>query len=157
MEEIWKDIIWYEWIYKISNLWRIKSLWNIFNRKEKILKTYTDYKWYDSIWLYKNWLFKKYKIHRLVAKAFIPNPYNKSEVNHINHIRNDNRMENLEWCTTAENARHKKKNHILLANKFNYIIQKYDLNWNVIKSYNNINEIIIELWINTIDNWYYYK
>jgi hypothetical protein len=56
--------------------------------------------------LCKNGIEKDVKIHRLVAEAFLPNPDNKPYVNHKNSIRHDNRIENLEWCTSQENTLH---------------------------------------------------
>jgi hypothetical protein len=70
--------------------------------------TTKDGKWYMSVVLgnKKTGLRKGYKIHRLVAEAFIPNPKNLKEVNHKNGIKTDNRIENLEWCTRKQNLAH---------------------------------------------------
>lgn len=72
----------------------------------KMLKYCIDTTGYPFVNLYKNKKEFKRHIHRLVAEAFIPNPENKSDVNHINGIRNDNRVENLEWNTRSENLKH---------------------------------------------------
>ena len=64
---------------------------------------------YANITLIKNGNKFKTVIHRLVAKAFIPNPENKPEVNHINGNKRDNRLDNLEWCTSSENRKHEFK------------------------------------------------
>jgi len=108
-----KDISWYEWLYKVSNLWNICSLEKIsfnwkweYTIKEKILKCQINRWWYYQLQLSKKWKVKTFRVHSLVAKEFIPNPNNKKEINHINSIRTDNRVENLEWCTTSENAIH---------------------------------------------------
>ena len=73
---------------------------------QKILRPGVNSRGYHSIALHANATRKSYLVHRLVAEAFIPNPENKPEVNHINGNKLDNRVENLEWVTTLENAHH---------------------------------------------------
>lgn len=153
--EIWKDIKWYEW-YQISNLWNIKCLNYKKTLKEKLLKCVFNKNWYVYISLYKNSLTKTYRVHRLVAKAFIPNPENKPQVNHIDWNKKNNCVENLEWITASENQKH---SYIKLFRKrninFNWSIywkkvNQYDLNWNLLKVWSSIckieNELNITKW-----------
>ena len=120
MEEIWKDIKGYEGLYQVSNLGRVKSLprlmWNgkgYYMSKEKILSLKPSKKGYVKIALWKNREKEYFLVHRLVAEAFIPNPNNLPEVNHIiddfEH-RSDNRVENLEWCTRDYNINYGNRN-----------------------------------------------
>lgn len=106
-QEIWKPIKNYEGIYEISNLGNVKSLNYNRTKKEKILKPRKDKKGYLYVMLYKNKYGKNFSIHRLVAQAFIPNPENKPEVDHINTIKDDNRIDNLKWATHIENNNNK--------------------------------------------------
>jgi hypothetical protein len=111
--EIWKDIKGYEGYYQISNLGRVKSLAKtIFcknNRNKKvaeiILKPSISANGYPGVTLCTG-KYKRFSVHRLVAISFIPNPENKPTVNHINGVKYDNRVENLEWATYIENNRH---------------------------------------------------
>ncbi len=103
MNEIWKGIKDYEG-YAVSNIGRVKSL--NYNRtgNERVLKTKRDKYGYLYANLYKDGVQKTFLVHRLVAEAFIPNPENKPFIDHINTIRDDDRAENLRWCTCKENC-----------------------------------------------------
>ena len=102
MNEIWKPIKDYE-NYYVSTLGRVKSTkqWN--GSCERILKQGISNKGYSVVALCKNGKPKSFNVHRLVANAFIPNPNNFDQINHINENKTDNRVENLEWCTSSYN------------------------------------------------------
>lgn len=106
MQETWKDILGYEGFYKISSIGRVYIC-----RTNKIKASHSR-NTYLSVLLSKNAITKNFTIHRLVAVAFLPNPLNKAQVNHINGIKTDNRVENLEWSTSLENIRHSIENNL---------------------------------------------
>jgi len=111
--EIWKNIEGYEEIYRVSNFGKVKSLKRIsvsqgYQRliKERILKSVFDGSGYLEVVLCKDKNQKTFLIHRLVAKAFIPNPKNKPQVNHIDKDKANNNVNNLNWMTPKENVNH---------------------------------------------------
>lgn len=104
--EIWKDIVNYEGLYQISNYGRVKSIPRGRRLYVVILTILTDKYGYTKVALTRDRKSTQFTIHRLLSTAFIPNPENKPCVNHINGIKNDNRIENLEWCTYSENILH---------------------------------------------------
>lgn len=106
MKEIWKDIEGYEGLYQVSNLGRVKRLKGKYMSKERILKPCENNTGYLQVHLCKNSKSKFYKVHRLVALAFIQNPENKQQVNHIDETKLNNVVSNLEWVTAKENNNH---------------------------------------------------
>ncbi|VXC99475.1 NUMOD4 domain-containing protein [Sphingobacterium multivorum] len=113
IQEAWEDVIGYENLYQVSNLGKVRSLDKIvsngngsFLKKGIVLKPYLDKDGYATVNLYKNRKKRLIRIHRLVAMAFIPNSNNKPAINHKNSIRDDNRVENLEWVSVSENNKH---------------------------------------------------
>ena len=110
----WKDIPGYKNRYQINNNGDVQSLrckWGERN-PPKILTPYIDPIGYVRIGLSINSKTKTYCLHRLIANAFIPNPLNKKEVNHIDGNKQNNELSNLEWVTRAENAAHAVKNKL---------------------------------------------
>lgn len=111
-QEIWKPIQDYEGLYEVSSKGRVRSLSRFvkchkYSKRQisgTILKSFTVKNGYEIVQLMNRG--KKFAVHRLVGQAFIPNPQNKPQINHINGVKTDNRVENLEWCTQSENMQH---------------------------------------------------
>ena len=87
------------------------------NRKGKQLRSSVDKDGYERVVLTKDGIRKTYLVHRLVATAFIPNPENKTTINHIDGNKRNNNVSNLEWATEKENQNHKWKNGLANYNR----------------------------------------
>ena len=112
--EIWKDIKNYEGIYQINNFGKIKSAYKKGNNcNNKILKVSYTYNGYERVGLSKNNKTKKYLVHRLVAETFIPNPNNYPCINHKDENKQNNNINNLEWCTRSYNINYGNRNNNL--------------------------------------------
>lgn len=120
MEEIWKDVPGFEGLYQVSNTGKVKSIATKVNhrygsrkRAEKLKSLATNENGYATVNLYKENKLKVFKVHRLVAQCFIPNPYSKKTVNHIDANKLNNNLPNLEWATHSENLLHAHRNNLI--------------------------------------------
>lgn len=114
INEIWKEIPGYEGYFEVSNLGNFRSKDRMVKYKNNGLRKYPGkplkveqmQDGYQRIVLMKEAIKKRYMCHRLVALTFIPNPNNYPQVNHIDGVRNNNCIDNLEWCTQSQNELH---------------------------------------------------
>lgn len=128
--ETWKKIDWIDGIpliYEVSNYGNVRAIEHktaykgtdgFAVRKERIKKQQTDKNGYKRVMLYGKQPFKKFvRVHRLVAIAFIPNPNEYEQVNHKDEDKNNNKVENLEWCTCLYNNNYGTKNARMAESK----------------------------------------
>lgn len=142
MSEEWIDIKGYEGLYKVSNTGRIFSL-----KTNKLMSTYTNNKGYKCIHLRKDGVIYRYKVHRLVGVAFIPNPENLPFINHKDENPSNNMVTNLEWCTASYNI-----NYGTRVERQRYKVSKpvyqFTLSGELIKEWKSASDAARELHIN---------
>lgn len=148
--EIWKDVVGYKGYYQVSNSGNVKSVDRVIysnklsrgtqrKLKGKPLKPYIDKRnGYVYVYFTKDNKGTNKRIHRLVAEAFIKNPNNYDQINHIDGDKTNNKVENLEWCNAQYNVNHAYKNG--LTKHYTKRIIQYDLKGNYIKTFESIME-----------------
>jgi len=155
ISEEWRDVPSFVGVLQASNMGRIKRLPRYRNTKnggraymlEKILaQTISTYGYYKICISIDNKV-HHLSAHRLIAEAFVPNPNIQHQINHINGIKTDNSIENLEWVSLTENIRHAHATGLSAvqpkgeANKLSKKLYQYDLNGNLIKEWTGIREV----------------
>lgn len=152
MEEIWKDIEGYDGLYQVSNLGRIKSLYNY--RGYGNIMTQRIKKGYCTIGLRKNGLRKWLSVHRIVANMFIPDKTSFKampnedrnsidlktlKVNHKDENKLNNNVDNLEWCTTAYNNSYGDRlSRVSKTNKLKRTVVQCDLDGTILNMFSSI-------------------
>lgn len=126
--EFWQDIPGYEGLYQASTYGRI-----IRYKKPAPLNTFRTGRGYPSVRL-SNRLGKTFYVHKLVALTFIPNPENLPQINHRDENKENNRVENLEWCTASYNNNFGTHNSRMAASKSKTVLQ-FDMQGNLVKRY----------------------
>ena len=145
MEEVWKWVEGYEDSYQVSNLGNVRSL----NYRGTGLKRNLVPKENNCGRLWVALQGKPYLIHRLVARAFIPNIYNLPQINHKDENPKNNVVDNLEWCTGEDNRNAYFKHHVCGRRKKNtFPINQIDLNGNIVKKWEDSRTITNETGMN---------
>ena len=126
-----KDIKEYEGLYGITTEGDVYSY-----KSKRFLKPVCEKNGYLRVNLYKDGKCKKYKVHRLVAMAYIPNPENLPQINHKDENKANNCLQNLEWCDAKYNSNYGTRNE-----KFKKPVLQYDLNGNFIKEWPSATDV----------------
>jgi hypothetical protein len=157
--EIWQNIEGFEGLYKVSTKGVVISLGkgkstNPDKCKQRVIKPRIKNNGYMQVKISKEGKRSHLLLHRVVAKTFILNNDNKPEVNHIDGDKQNNDISNLEWVTSSENQKHafrigKQKAIKDIHNKQSIKIRQLDLNGNIIKVWNSINQVKREIGFNT--------
>ena len=145
--EVWKDIEGYEGLYQVSDEGRVKKLLQG-NKGTFIVKPTTNYCGYLKINLRKNGTQLTYYVHRLVAGAFVDNPYNYNIINHKDENKLNNKASNLEWCTQLYNNTYNglpKRRGISRTGKGMKPIVQYTLDGKFIRKWNGAFDVEKEL------------
>lgn len=140
MNEIWKPIPGFD-NYEVSNLGRVKSLFDGRHKifREKILKPTPDRKGYLFVFLCKEGKKKRFRVHRLVASAFLENPKNLEQVNHKDECKTNNRVENLEWCDARYNTNYGTRIERVAKAKSKKVLQ-FTKNGEFVREWQSMNE-----------------
>lgn len=150
--EKWKDIAGYEGLYQISNFGRVKSLARVVESPrqesypvcEKLMALQVNKRnGYVYISLSKYGKCKRYRVHRLVAEAFINNPNKLMQINHKDENKTNNNVNNLEWCTAVYNSNYgtcRERSRIGIINAVGRRIVQYDKNGNKIAEYRTVKD-----------------
>lgn len=153
MEEVWKPVEGYEEFYQVSNMGRVRSIdrivakgWRPYLKHGRVLAPQARQHGYLSVWLYTGDAKKQVSVHRLVAEAFCERKEGQDEVNHLNENKQDNRAENLAWCTRSENCSYGEK---LAESRKKWrnradrskAVRQYTLSGEFVKEYPSLHEV----------------
>lgn len=136
--EVWKDVVGYEGLYEVSNLGRIRThkdkvtyterhgirKWKQRIIKQKFQKRVRSEKYDARVTIWKDGKEKTFLVSRLVARAFLENPLNLPQVNHIDGEPTNNNVLNLEWCSEKENVNHAYNSNLIKTSKVTVITNK---------------------------------
>lgn len=157
MKEVWKDIPGYEWLYQVSNMWNVKSFRRWF---VSVMYKQETPKWYEQVTFSVDKNRKTISAHRLVMIAFRwPSDL---QVNHKNWIKNDNRLENLEYCTQSENIKHSyrelNRKHFMRWKKwkdcaYSVKVDQYTKDWEFVMTHDSVRLAGEHIWIKWNHIW----
>lgn len=129
-DEIWEEIQGFEGLYAVSNKGRVMNL-----KSGKVLKNRIDSFGYAMVYIHKgDGKPKNIKVHKLVAKTFIPNPDKLPQINHIDECKTNNNVENLEWVSASQNVRHS-------AHQQSCCINQLTLDGELVKAWDSLSQI----------------